>query len=296
MHLLLLWPMRLKFQIRFCQEPTTKPAKNPGRLESGKMLAERNALAREAKKNQKPPEVPTDEGKRSQRTQAEESTAFSFLTLESWLSPHWAFIISERQLWPPFGEPLNPAKMLRLKREQLKWPQLLQADPGREFMGAVTKEMEKYKTNIGRGWVDILRDQAIVERFNRTIAERLFGHQYAAEMWLPEGQRSSEWVVRLSAVVSALNGEVGRKRVTDLIWCLKVYHIKKIITKPNEPILYYLHDVPKRGFVREELLVVPADTELQRLPHSSSLSSSSNSIWYSIGSVRIPSSRTQRLS
>ena len=28
----------------------------------------------------------------------------------------------------------------------------------------------------------------------------------------------------------------------------------------NEPVLYYLHDGPKRGFVREELLVVPPDT------------------------------------
>ena len=30
--------------------PTTKPAKNPGRVASGKTLAERNRLAREAKK------------------------------------------------------------------------------------------------------------------------------------------------------------------------------------------------------------------------------------------------------
>ena len=28
------------------------------------------------------------------------------------------------------------------KRAPLKWPQMLQVDPGREFMGAVTKEME----------------------------------------------------------------------------------------------------------------------------------------------------------
>jgi len=34
------------------------------------------------------------------------------------------------------------------------------------------------------------------------------------------------------------------------------------MTKPNEPVLYYLHDGPKQGFVREELLVVPANTEL----------------------------------
>ena len=65
------------------------------------------------------------------------------------------------------------------KRSPLKWPELLQVDPGREFMGAVTKEMENHKTYIWRGRFDIHRDQAIVERFNCTLAERLFGHQYA---------------------------------------------------------------------------------------------------------------------
>ena len=34
--------------------PKTKPAKNPGRVESGKRLAERNRLAREAKKKTEP--------------------------------------------------------------------------------------------------------------------------------------------------------------------------------------------------------------------------------------------------
>ena len=81
--------------------------------------------------------------------------------------------------------------------------------PGREFMGAVTKAMENYKTAIRRGCTDIHRDQAIVERFNRTLAERLFGHQYAVEMNLPSG-RLTAWVKRLPAVVSALNNEVTR--------------------------------------------------------------------------------------
>ena len=67
-------------------------------------------------------------------------------------------------------------------RGPLKWPQMLQVDPGREFMGAVTKEMENHKTSIRRGHPEIHRDQAIVERFNRTLAERLFGYQYAVEM------------------------------------------------------------------------------------------------------------------
>ena len=201
------------------------------------------------------------------------------------------------------------------KRSPLKWPELLQVDPGREFMGAVTKEMENHKTYIRRGRVDIHRDQAIVERFNRTLAERLFGHQYAVEMRMPEGQRSTAWVKRLPEVVAALNNEVTRligqkpavaikeknvyakpstpylrpvgerekklpslvnvrylyqpgeleggvKRATDPIWSLKVYNIERSFTKPNQPVLYYLYDGPKRGFVREELLVVPPNTTL----------------------------------
>ena len=183
-------------------------------------------------------------------------------------------------------------------------------------MGAVTKEMENHKTYIRRGRVDIHRDQAIVERFNCTLAERLFGHQYAIEMRLPEGQRSTAWVKRLPEVVAALNNEVtsltgqkpavaikeknvsaksstpylravgerekssprslvnvrylyqpgelegGVKRATDPIWSLKVYNIERSFTKPNQPVLYYLHEGPKRGFVHEQLLVVPPNTTL----------------------------------
>jgi len=86
------------------------------------------------------------------------------------------------------------------KRSPLKWPQMLQVDPRHEFMGAVTKEMEKHNTYIRRRRVGIHRDQAIVERFNCTLAESLFGHQYAMEMLLPEGQRSTAWVKRLPEV------------------------------------------------------------------------------------------------
>ena len=63
------------------------------------------------------------------------------------------------------------------RRSPLTWPEMLQVDPGREFMGAVSKEMEKHKTFIRRGRPEIHRDQAIVERFKRTLAERLFDHQ-----------------------------------------------------------------------------------------------------------------------
>ena len=201
------------------------------------------------------------------------------------------------------------------KRSPLTWPKMLQVDPGREFMGAVTKEMENHKTYIRRGRTEIHRDQAIVERFNRTLAERLFGHQYTVEMRLPAGQRSTAWMKRLPEVVAALNNEVtsltgkkpaeaikekavaakpsttysrpvgerekklpslvnvrylyqpgelegGVKIATDPIWSLKVHSIERSVTKPNEPVLYYLRDGPKRSFVREELLVVPPNTQL----------------------------------
>ena len=77
-------------------------------------------------------------------------------------------------------------------------------------MGVVTKQMDKHKTNIRRGRTEIHRDQAIVKRFNRTLAEHLFGHQYAVEMRIPEGQRSSAWLKMLPEVVSALNNGVTR--------------------------------------------------------------------------------------
>ena len=104
-------------------------------------------------------------------------------------------------------------------------------------MGAVTKEMEKKqnKTAIRRGRTEIHRDQAIVERFNRTLAERLFGHQYAVEMRLPEGQRSTAWVKRLPEVVSALNNEVTSligKKPAEAIKEKAVYS-KRALTKPG---------------------------------------------------------------
>ena len=192
---------------------------------------------------------------------------------------------------------------------------MLQVDPGREFMGSVSKEMESPKIYIRCGRTEIHRDQAIVERFNRTLAERLFGHQYAVEMLMPEGKRSTTWVKRLPDVVKALNNEVtrltgkrpaaaikekdvvakpstpysrpvgvnekklpsnvkvrylyqpgelegGTKRATDPIWSLKVHTLEKTVDKSGKPVLYYLYDGPKRGFVREELLVVPPNTQL----------------------------------
>ena len=145
------------------------------------------------------------------------------------------------------------------RRRPLKWPQLLQVDPGRKFMGTVTKAMENNKTAIRRGRTDIHRDQAIVERFNRTLAERLFGHQYAVEMNLPSG-RSTAWVKRLPDVVSALNNEVTRltgKKPKDAI------KEKAVSAKPATPYMrpvgVYEKKLPPQAHVR--YLYYPGELE-----------------------------------
>ena len=59
-------------------------------------------------------------------------------------------------------------------------------------------------------------------------------------------------------------GEGGeRRRATDPIWSLGVWELSRSIVSSGQPVLYYLSTGgPKRGFVREELLVVPNDTKL----------------------------------
>ena len=199
----------------------------------------------------------------------------------------------------------------------LKWPKLLQVDPGREFMGKVNEVMKKHNVSIKRGEARQHRAQAIVERFNRTLAERLFRHQYAQEILLEarggKNVRSTEWVSRLPDVVQALNNEetrlIGmkpvdaikkkevkamgsapqklkneiqipsnvklrylyapgeleggeRRRATDPNWSLETYTIDSVVKTPGDPILYYLSEgAPKRGFVKQELMIVPNDTQ-----------------------------------
>ena len=59
-------------------------------------------------------------------------------------------------------------------------------------------------------------------------------------------------------------GEGGeRRRATDPIWSLGIYNLLRSVVSSDQPVLYYLSEgAPKRGFVREELQVVPDDTEL----------------------------------
>ena len=79
------------------------------------------------------------------------------------------------------------------------------------------KLLNKNNVKIRRGIPDVHRQQALVERFNRTLAERLFSHQYYQELHGEPGARSRQWVKMLPEVIKALNNEktrlIGRKPV-----------------------------------------------------------------------------------
>ena len=54
-----------------------------------------------------------------------------------------------------------------------------------------------------------------------------------------------------------------KRRATDLIWSLKMFDLNRSIITTDQPILYYLSKgSPKHGFVREELQVIPENSEL----------------------------------
>ena len=60
----------------------------------------------------------------------------------------------------------------------LTYPKTLIVDDGKEFYGDMTKLMEKHDVIILRGDPSRHRLQGIVERLNRTLADRLFTYQY----------------------------------------------------------------------------------------------------------------------
>ena len=52
-----------------------------------------------------------------------------------------------------------------------------------------------------------------------------------------------------------------RRRATDPVWSLEIFELSHSKVSPVQPVMYYLSGGPKRSFVREELQVVPEDSE-----------------------------------
>jgi Integrase core domain len=88
----------------------------------------------------------------------------------------------------------------------LIWPKVLQVDGGSEFKDEVIRLMEEKGVRIRVGTTH--KNQAIVERYNRTLAERLFKIQDAKEL-LTEGVNTA-WVENLPDIVNELNNSNTR--------------------------------------------------------------------------------------
>ena len=104
-------------------------------------------------------------------------------------------------------------------------------DDGKEFYGKTTKLMEKRDVIIQRGDPSQHRSQGIVERFNRTLADRLFSYQYYKESEDPS-KSDKEWVSRLQNVVSALNNEKTRSIEMKPIDAIKQTLVRQGFSQP----------------------------------------------------------------
>ena len=102
------------------------------------------------------------------------------------------------------------------------------------------------------------RTQAVVERANSTLSERLYSHQYVQEMLL-ENERSREWVKRLPKVLKAMNSRP--KRITgtepDSVIKLKEVDVKNV--NYNRPV--GLDEMRLPPGVRVKYLFAPGEHE-----------------------------------
>ena len=97
-------------------------------------------------------------------------------------------------------------KVYSYRNTPLIWPKVLQVDGGSEFRDKVCKVMGKKGVRIRVGSTH--KHQSIVERFNRTLAERLFRIQDAIE-FITEIE-DTKWVENLQDIVDDLNNSITR--------------------------------------------------------------------------------------
>ena len=96
----------------------------------------------------------------------------------------------------------------KIYNRRLTFPRLIQCDDGAEFKGKVNQLFLKHHVLVKRGIPGNHRSQAIVESFNKQLAERLFSYQYDREMITD--RTNTEWVRRLPKVINVMNNEVSK--------------------------------------------------------------------------------------
>jgi hypothetical protein len=134
----------------------------------------------------------------------------------------------------------------------LTWPKVLLTDMGSEFKGSCKKLMIKHNVKIQKA--SSKNSMGIIERFNRTLAEKLFRIQDAHELLLPLPKRSRAWVKNLPIIIKDLNDSVTRLLGITSNKAIKKKFVYAKASKPrygpmgfdevrltyNDPVLYLL--------------------------------------------------------
>jgi len=99
---------------------------------------------------------------------------------------------------------------------------------------------------------EAIKARSVARKFSSTVPGRTIG--------LDEPLLPSDAIMRYLYTPGELQG--GRLRATDPMWSLTTHTVRNVVQRGGQPALYYLNSEPARGFVREELLIVPHGTEL----------------------------------
>ena len=102
--------------------------------------------------------------------------------------------------------------------------------------------MEKHDVTIQRGDPSQHRSRGILERFNRTLEDRLFSYQYHKELEDPS-KSNREWVSRLQNVVSVSNDEKTRLIGMKPVDAIKQTLVKQGFSQPAKEYEEKLLDV-----------------------------------------------------
>jgi transposase InsO family protein len=89
---------------------------------------------------------------------------------------------------------------------KLNYPQVIMSDFGGEFTGPYLKLMKEHDVKVSKS--KNKKHVAFVERFNRTLAEKLFKPQYVEE--LISNKQNTEWVANLQPIIDELNNSETR--------------------------------------------------------------------------------------
>ena len=124
------------------------------------------------------------------------------------------------------------------KKGPLKYPQELHVDNGTEFKADVLKLMKEHDVKVISVTTKYHHNfTAFVERFNKSLAERLFKTQDAQELQNPT-KDSKIWVKYLQKAVTRLNSEKTRMLGMTPAKAVKLDNVElKIKPHPEEQIL-----------------------------------------------------------